>query len=161
MQHQTLLCAKISLHGGFSAPMTIAAPRSSSVPCITMLPNQGMQRKPGNPGVHQRHETRERVLLRSNSVSSTTASTAQAILHMQVLNIVAERMPQILKMGVPVPDHVPFYMDNVIPEDHDRQINNETQLSKQHCNLCEQSFQHIHAWVASTCPATLCWACPA
>ena len=49
---------------------------------------------------------------------------------MQVVNIVADRMPQILKMGVPVPDHIPFYMDKVIPEDHDRQTNNETQLSK-------------------------------
>ena len=65
-----------------------------------------------------------------HSARSLGEFTAQAVLNVQVLNIVAGRIPQILNMGVPVPDHIPFYMDNVIPEDHDRQINNETQLSK-------------------------------
>ncbi len=64
------------------------------------------------------------------SVSRPTAFTAQAVVYMQVVNMVADRMPQILKMGVPIPDHIPFYMDKTIPEDHDRQINNGTQLSK-------------------------------
>ena len=94
--------------------------------------------------------------------SSSTAYTAQVVLHMQVLNIVADRMPQILKMGVPVPDHVPFYMNNIIPEDHERQINNETQLSKPQCvlftsaqNTCFCEGLHLPGH------AVLCWACPA
>ena len=64
------------------------------------------------------------------SVTLFTAHNAEGVMFAQVLNIVADRIPQILKMNVPVPDHIPFYMDKVIPEDHDRQTNNETQLSK-------------------------------
>ena len=35
---------------------------------------------------------------------------------MQVVDIVADRIPEIVQMGVPIPDHIPFNLDNVIPD---------------------------------------------
>ena len=48
----------------------------------------------------------------------------------QLLDIVADRMPEILKMGVPIPEHIPLGLDNVNPRVPNGQIQNETQLSK-------------------------------
>ncbi len=49
---------------------------------------------------------------------------------MQVLDIVADRTPEIVNMGVPIPEHIPFNLDNVIPKDFDRKSNYATQLSE-------------------------------
>ena len=49
---------------------------------------------------------------------------------MQVLDIVADKTPDIVNMGVPIPEHIPFDLDNVIPKDHDRKQYNATRLSE-------------------------------
>ena len=50
----------------------------------------------------------------------------------QLLYIVKERMPEILNMGVPIPEHIPLSLDNVIPQVTlmDIHLKKETQLSK-------------------------------
>ena len=37
-------------------------------------------------------------------------------LPVQVVDIVADRIPEIVQMGVPIPEHIPFNLDNVIPD---------------------------------------------
>ena len=34
----------------------------------------------------------------------------------QVVDVVADRIPEIVQRGVPIPDHIPFNLDNVIPD---------------------------------------------
>lgn len=53
---------------------------------------------------------------------------------MQVLNLVADRIPEIVRMGVPIPEHIPFNLDNVIP-DHTRMQKGQVPMSKLHHSL--------------------------
>ena len=48
---------------------------------------------------------------------------------MQVVDVVAERIPQIVQMGVPIPEHIPFNLDNVIP-DPSKLSQNQVQLGE-------------------------------
>ena len=56
------------------------------------------------------------------------------LLLIQVLDIVADRTREIVNMGVPIPEHIPFNLDNVIPKDHNRKLHSATQLSESTMN---------------------------
>jgi hypothetical protein len=48
----------------------------------------------------------------------------------QFLDIVTERMPEILNMAVPIPEHIPLGLDNLYPQVPRDQIQKEAQLSE-------------------------------